>query len=70
MADNLLKIGEAARRLNISPATLRNYANDGKVPVITLPGGHRRFKPEDIQRLREEWGLDPADHVSGKEQDA
>jgi excisionase family DNA binding protein len=70
MADNLLKISEAARRLNIAPATLQNYANDGKVPVITLPGGHRRFKPEDIQRLRQEWGIDEPTDDAGKEQDA
>jgi DNA-binding transcriptional MerR regulator len=68
--DGLLKISEAARRLNIAPATLRVYAEKGLVPVVKLPSGHRRFKPEDVQRLRREWGLDPADDDSGKEQDA
>lgn len=63
----LLTISTAAKRLGISQGTLRGYAEKGIVPVITLPSGHRRFKPEDIERLRNEWGIHDAD--SGKEQD-
>jgi excisionase family DNA binding protein len=64
----LLTISTAAKRLGISQGTLRGYAEKGIVPVITLPSGHRRFKPEDIQRLRAEWGLDEPEPE--KEQDA
>ena len=64
----LLSISVAAKRLGISQGTLRVYADKGIIPVIMLPGGHRRFKPEDVQRLREEWGLDEPE--SGKDQDA
>ncbi len=69
MADEpkLLNISTAAKRLGISQGTLRVYADKGIVPVITLPGGHRRFKPENVQRLREEWGLDQLE--SEKDQD-
>lgn len=63
----LLTISVAAKRLGISQGTLRVYADKGIIPVITLPRGHRRFKPEDVQRLREEWGLDQPD--SEKDQD-
>lgn len=64
----LLSISVAAKRLGISQGTLRIYAEKGIIPVITLPRGHRRFKPEDVERLRREWGIDEAE--SGKEEGA
>jgi excisionase family DNA binding protein len=63
----LLTISTAAKRLGISQGTLRIYADKGIIPVITLPRGHRRFRPEDVERLRKEWGIDAAN--SEKEQD-
>ena len=41
--DPWLALGEASRILGITPATLRRWADDGRVPVFTTPGGHRRF---------------------------
>ena len=64
----LLTISTAAKRLGISQGTLRVYADKGIIPVITLPRGHRRFRPEDVQRLREEWGLEQPEPQ--KDQDA
>lgn len=70
MADEpqLLTISTAAKRLGISQGTLRVYADKGIIPVITLPSGHRRFKPEDVERLRKEWGIDEPEFE--KDQDA
>jgi len=48
----LLTIGEASRLLGVSPITLRRWSDDGRIPVIVLPSGHRRFIAEDIRNLR------------------
>lgn len=52
----LLTIKQAAERLGIHQATLRVWADSGKVPMVKLPSGYRRFEPEVIDRLRREWG--------------
>lgn len=36
-------LGEASAMLGITPGTLRRWADEGRVPVFTTPGGHRRF---------------------------
>lgn len=36
-------LGEASTLLGITPGTLRRWADEGRVPVFTTPGGHRRF---------------------------
>ncbi len=63
----LLTISKAAKQLGISQGTLRVYADKGIIPVIILPRGHRRFRPEDVERLRQEWGIDQP--KSEKDQD-
>lgn len=37
--------------LGIAPGTLRRWANEGRVPVFTTPGGHRRFSRRAISAL-------------------
>jgi excisionase family DNA binding protein len=41
-------LSEAARQLNIHPTTLRRWADNGDIPVLITPGGHRRFAASDI----------------------
>ena len=48
---------KAAERLGVHPATLRAWADAGKVPVVRLPSGYRRFEPEVIERVRREMGM-------------
>lgn len=67
MATPLLNIGEAAKRLGVSTGTLRAYADKGDVPVVRLPSGHRRFRPEDIDRVRRDMGLDRHDEDKSEE---
>lgn len=48
----LLTISEASRLLGISTITLRRWSDSGRVPVVMLPSGHRRYRREDIRDLR------------------
>jgi len=44
-----LTLGEASELLGVHPATLRAWADEGKIPSFRTPGGHRRFAREDLQ---------------------
>jgi excisionase family DNA binding protein len=46
-----LSLGPASQLLGIDPDTLRRWADDGRVPSWTTPGGHRRFDRTALERL-------------------
>ena len=47
-----LRISEAAKYLGVSPNTLRNWVNAGKVVAIRHPvNDYRLFKREDLDSL-------------------
>jgi excisionase family DNA binding protein len=48
-----LTLVEAAERLRVHPTTLRRWANNGDIPVMVTPGGHRRFAESDVMRFAE-----------------
>lgn len=43
-----LGITAAAKRLNVHLSTLRRWAENGDVPHMVTPGGHRRFAASDL----------------------
>jgi excisionase family DNA binding protein len=43
--------GEAARRLGVSTWTLNRWERQGKLSAYRTPGGHRRFRDDDIEAL-------------------
>ncbi len=43
---------EAADALGVSPSTLRRWSDDGRLAAIRTAGGHRRFRIDDVRRLR------------------
>ncbi len=49
MAKKWLTLSEAAKRLGVHPATLRHWADEGKIPAFRTAGGHRRFSEEVIE---------------------
>ena len=51
--DRWLSLGEACRLLAVNEATLRQWADNGYVPVYRTPGGHRRFRSSDVTALTE-----------------
>jgi excisionase family DNA binding protein len=48
-----LSLGPASELLGIDPDTLRRWADAGRVPAWTTPGGHRRFDAATLRRLTE-----------------
>ena len=46
-----LALGAASRLLGVDPDTLRRWADEGRVPAFTTPGGHRRFERKALERL-------------------
>lgn len=53
----LLTVGEAAERLGVHENTMRKWADEGIVPVVRRPGGHRRFEASVIEDKRRELGF-------------
>ena len=51
MAENLLTIGEVARRTGLSVSAIRFYEGRGLVGAIRTRGNQRRFLRSDIRRL-------------------
>ena len=51
---NWLTLRKAADILGVHPATLRRWADNGDIPVLLTPGGHRRFDENDIERFASE----------------
>ncbi|MBA2254633.1 MAG: helix-turn-helix domain-containing protein, partial [Chloroflexi bacterium] len=46
-----LGLSEASEVLGVSPATLRRWADAGRVRSFTTPGGHRRFARRTLERF-------------------
>ena len=47
-----LGLEEASRRLDVHPATLREWADKGRIRAFRTPGGHRRFSEDDVNALQ------------------
>jgi excisionase family DNA binding protein len=46
-----LSLDDAARRLSVHPATLRDWADRGRIRTYRTPGGHRRFSEADVMEM-------------------
>lgn len=46
-----LGLGEASRLLGVSTATVRRWADAGRIRPFTTPGGHRRFRRDALERM-------------------
>ncbi len=44
-------LGDATLLLGVSPATLRRWSDQGRIPVFTTPGGHRRYSRRVLSAL-------------------
>ena len=48
MVNEWLSLSEVAKILGVHPSTVRNWANQGQIPVHRTKGGHRRFKRGEV----------------------
>lgn len=48
MREEWLSLSEAADTLGVHPSTVRSWADHGLLPSHRTPGGHRRFRKQDI----------------------
>ncbi len=46
-----LTLGQAADFLGVAQSTIRKWSDTGRVPAFYTPGGHRRYRREDLQRF-------------------
>ena len=53
---------EAAKLCHVSPLSIINWVNAGRLPAFRTPGGHRRIRREDLVKFMKENGipLDPS----------
>jgi excisionase family DNA binding protein len=62
----LMQVRQAAQTLGVHENTIRRWEAQGLLQAVRLPSGVRRFRPEDIEHLREQMfsGFAPlrADH--------
>jgi excisionase family DNA binding protein len=50
----LLTVSETARALDVAAATIRDWADRGKLPAVRTSSGQRIFHRADVERLQEE----------------
>jgi predicted site-specific integrase-resolvase len=51
MDEELIRAGEAARRLCVDPRTLANWRKAGRIPAIALPTGRYLYRASDIAEI-------------------
>jgi len=51
MSEKIFPISEAAEYLGVFPLTLRNWEKKGLIRSFRTPGGHRRFKKSELNRI-------------------
>ncbi|MBE0688597.1 MAG: helix-turn-helix domain-containing protein [Anaerolineae bacterium] len=51
-----LSLQQAAQLLGVHPATVRIWADEGKIPSRRTPGKHRRFRKSDLMQYAESQG--------------
>ncbi len=49
MPGEWLTLSEVSKKLGVHPSTIRNWADQGYLPVHRTKGGHRRFKRSEVE---------------------
>ena len=49
MTEDWLSLSEAAAILGVHPGTVRNWSNEGLLPVHRTKGGHRRYRRSEVE---------------------
>lgn len=56
---NAMTTAQAARRLTVTATTIRTWTEQGLLPALRSTNGRRHYLPSDIDRMRQEMGIDP-----------
>ncbi len=51
-----LTLGQAAKYLGVAQSTIRKWSDQGRVPAFYTPGGHRRYRRNDLDNFLERSG--------------
>jgi excisionase family DNA binding protein len=51
MAEQLVRVSEAAEEIGVHPSTVRNWIDKGYLRAARLPSGHRRIPEAEVTRL-------------------
>ena len=51
-----LTLGRAAKYLGVAQSTIRKWSDQGRVPAFYTPGGHRRYRRNDLDNFLERSG--------------
>jgi len=57
MAHSYLSPAEAAKLLRVATVTVRMWAQKGMIEAETTPGGHRRYRYQEIKRFAVQHGI-------------
>lgn len=49
MTDEWLSLSQVSSMLGVHPSTVRNWSNQGSLPVHRTQGGHRRYRRKEIE---------------------
>jgi excisionase family DNA binding protein len=61
----MLRTGEVADLLHVSPKTVARWAAEGRLPFQLTLGGHRRYPAADMRALAEELRHDAEQERAG-----
>jgi excisionase family DNA binding protein len=50
----LMQVRQVARALGVHENTIRRWEERGLLRAVRLPSGVRRFRPEDVEAMREQ----------------
>lgn len=50
-SDYTMTSGQVADRIGVNHSTIVRWARDRKIPSVTTLGGHRRYRPADVEAL-------------------
>ncbi|MBU1084073.1 MAG: helix-turn-helix domain-containing protein [Candidatus Omnitrophica bacterium] len=51
MRNKIFSISKAAEYVGVFPLTLRNWEKEEKIKAFRTPGGHRRFKQNELDKI-------------------
>src|ERR687885_440018 len=58
-----LTLGQAAKYLGVAQSTIRKWSDQGRVPAFYTPGGHRRYRRQDLDSFLHRSGPGGGQHT-------